>query len=104
MVERSIAWLVRGNRKVRYRGTTKNDWWLHHRAAAVNLRRLITLGLDHTGTNWVSPTPRLASLPTRLQNSKRRGDLSMSTARSDSHQRHMAYEAPRPKGTKSGAS
>ena len=53
MVERSIAWLVRGNRKVRYRGTTKNDWWLHHRAAAVNLRRLITLGLDHTGTNWV---------------------------------------------------
>ena len=53
MVERSIAWIVRGNRKLRYRGTTKNDWWLHHRVAAVNLRRLITLGLDHTGANWV---------------------------------------------------
>jgi len=52
MVERSIAWLTRGNRKVRYRGVTKNDHWLHHRAAALNLRRLITLGLDHTGTAW----------------------------------------------------
>jgi transposase len=52
MVERSIAWLVRGNRKVRYRGVTKNDHWLHHRAAALNLRRLITLGLEHTGVNW----------------------------------------------------
>jgi hypothetical protein len=52
MVERSIAWIVRGNRKLRYRGTAKNDWWLHHRVAAVNLRRLITLGLHHTGMNW----------------------------------------------------
>jgi Transposase DDE domain len=52
MVERSIAWLVRGNRKVRYRGTMKNDRWLHHRAAALNRRRLVTLGLDHNGTTW----------------------------------------------------
>ena len=52
MVERSIAWLTRGNRKLRYRGVTKNDHWLHHRTAALNLRRLITLGLEHTGTNW----------------------------------------------------
>jgi transposase len=52
MVERSIAWIVRGNRKLRYRGTAKNDHWLHHRVAAINLRRLITLGLTHTGTNW----------------------------------------------------
>jgi IS5 family transposase len=52
MVERSIAWLVRGNRKLRYRGVTKNNHWLHHRAAALNLRRLITLGLDHDGTTW----------------------------------------------------
>jgi transposase len=52
MVERSIAWLVRGNRKLRYRGTVKNDHWLRHRAAALNLRRLITLGLDHDGTTW----------------------------------------------------
>jgi IS5 family transposase len=52
MVERSIAWLARGNRKVRYRGVAKNDRWLHHRAAAINLRRLITMGLGHTGTTW----------------------------------------------------
>jgi hypothetical protein len=52
MVERSIAWLTRGNRRLRYRGTGKNNHWLHHRVAAINLRRLITLGLNHTGTNW----------------------------------------------------
>jgi hypothetical protein len=52
MVERTIAWLTRNNRKVRYRGVTRNDHWLHHRAAAVNLRRLITLGLTHTGAGW----------------------------------------------------
>lgn len=52
MVERTIAWLTRGNRKVRYRGVIRNDHWLHHRAAAVNLRRLITLGLTHTGSGW----------------------------------------------------
>jgi hypothetical protein len=52
MVERSIAWIVRGNRKLRYRGTAKNDSWLHHRVAAINLRRLIVLGLTHTGTTW----------------------------------------------------
>ncbi len=52
MVERSIAWLTRGNRKVRYRGVAKNDHWLHHRSAALNLRRLITMGLTHTGTTW----------------------------------------------------
>ena len=52
MVERTIAWLTRGNRKVRYRGVTRNDHWLHHRAAAVNLRQLITLGLTHTSAGW----------------------------------------------------
>jgi hypothetical protein len=52
MVERSIAWLSRGNRKLRYRGTIKNDHWLHHRTAALNLRRLITMGLTRTGTTW----------------------------------------------------
>jgi IS5 family transposase len=52
MVERTIAWLVRGNRKLRYRGVTKNNHWLHHRAAALNLRRLTTLGLTHNGTTW----------------------------------------------------
>jgi len=52
MVERTIAWLTRNNRKVRYRGVTKNDQWLHHRAAALNLRRLITMGLTRTCTTW----------------------------------------------------
>ena len=52
MVERSIAWLTRNNRKVRYRGVNKNNHWLHHRAAALNLRRMITMGLTHTGTAW----------------------------------------------------
>jgi IS5 family transposase len=52
MVERSIAWLTRRNRKVRYRGVIKNDHWLHHRAAAINLRRLITMGLDRSGNTW----------------------------------------------------
>ena len=51
MVERSIAWLTRGNRRVRYRGAAKNDRWLHHRVAGLNLRRLLNLGLvcDHNG-------------------------------------------------------
>jgi hypothetical protein len=54
MVERSIAWLVRrGNRKVRYRGIAKNDQWLHHRLAGLNLRRMLTLGLTHHDGTWV---------------------------------------------------
>lgn len=52
MVERSIAWVTRHNRKVRYRGVAKNDHWLHHRSAALNLRRLLALGLTRTGTTW----------------------------------------------------
>jgi hypothetical protein len=53
MVERSIAWLVRGgNRKVRYRGIAKNDQWLHHRLAGLNLRRLLALGLHQQQGTW----------------------------------------------------
>jgi IS5 family transposase len=53
MVERSIAWLVaNGHRRVRYRGVTANQIWLAHRAAAINLRCLINLGLDHNGHTW----------------------------------------------------
>ncbi|WP_078912621.1 IS1182 family transposase [Streptomyces sp. NRRL S-646] len=52
-VERAIAWLVAGgNRRVPYRGVIKNDTWLHHRAAALNLRRLINLGLTRTADTW----------------------------------------------------
>ena len=53
MVERSVAWLTRGNRKVRYRGVAKNDHWLHHRVAGLNLRRLLAIGLTRTTTGWV---------------------------------------------------
>ena len=52
MVERTISWLVRGNRKLRYRSVATNDHWLHHRAAALNLRRLINLGLTFNGQAW----------------------------------------------------
>ena len=52
MVERSIAWLVRGNRKVRYRGAVKNDHWWHHRAAAINLKRMLALGLTRVHRSW----------------------------------------------------
>jgi hypothetical protein len=45
--------LVAGrNRRLRFRGTRLNDLWLHHRAAALNLRRLLTLGLTRNGISW----------------------------------------------------
>jgi len=43
MVERSLAWLTRGNRKLRYRGVVKNNAWFATRAAAINLKPLLTL-------------------------------------------------------------
>ena len=52
LVERSIAWLVRGNRRVPYRGVVKNNAWLHHRVASLNLRRLLALGLTHSNGAW----------------------------------------------------
>jgi hypothetical protein len=52
MVERSLAWLTRGNRRVPYRGVAKNDAWLHLRVAAIDLRRLLALGLTGTAGSW----------------------------------------------------
>ncbi|MFK5647002.1 IS1182 family transposase [Ornithinimicrobium sp. LYQ121] len=52
MVERSIAWLTTGARRVPYRGVAKNDAWLHHRAAGLNLRRLLNLGLTQRHGTW----------------------------------------------------
>jgi IS5 family transposase len=50
MVERSIAWLVaNGNRRVRFRGVARNQLGLSHRIAAINLRRLVNLGLVNDG-------------------------------------------------------
>jgi transposase len=51
MVERTLAWLVRPGRRVAYRGTARNRIWLAHRAAAINLQRLLALGLRHNG-HW----------------------------------------------------
>lgn len=53
MVERTIAWLVtNGGRRVRFIGIEANRLGLSLRAAALNLRRLINLGLEHNGTTW----------------------------------------------------
>jgi hypothetical protein len=52
MVERSIAWLTRGNRRVPHRGVAKNNAWLHTRVAALNLRRLLNLGLRLDHGRW----------------------------------------------------
>jgi IS5 family transposase len=53
MVERSLAWLVANNhRRVRFRGVERNQLGLSLRVAAINLRRLINLGLAHDG-EWI---------------------------------------------------
>jgi hypothetical protein len=60
MVERSIAWLIgpKGRcRQLRYHGVDANNWWLHTRMAALNLRRLLNLGLQHDNGAWIlNPT------------------------------------------------
>jgi hypothetical protein len=54
MVERSIAWLVAdGCRRVPYRGIERNHLWLSVRVAALNLRRLLALGLARRNGAWV---------------------------------------------------
>ncbi|HUA95584.1 MAG TPA: IS1182 family transposase [Acidimicrobiales bacterium] len=56
MVERSIAWLVAdGHRRVRFRGVAKNQLGLSMRVAAINLRRLVNLGLTHADDAWKLP-------------------------------------------------
>jgi IS5 family transposase len=56
MVERSIAWLVaHGHRRVRYRGIERNQLGLSVRVAAINLRRLVNLGLTRGPTGWTLP-------------------------------------------------
>ena len=55
MIERTIAWLVRGtNRRLRYRGTERNQLWWSLRCAAINLGRLTNLGLNHTNGTWAT--------------------------------------------------
>jgi IS5 family transposase len=58
MVERSIAWLVaNGHRRVRYRGVERNRIALSVRAATINLRRLINLGLTWNSPGWSTAPP-----------------------------------------------
>ena len=52
MIERTIAWLTRGTRRLRYRGVAKNHAWLHLRVAALNLRRLLNLGMTTSQGRW----------------------------------------------------
>ena len=53
MVERTIAWMVRkGNRRVPYRGIERNRIWLSTRNGAINLQRLLNLGLHHSPDGW----------------------------------------------------
>jgi hypothetical protein len=57
-VERVISQIAsRGGRrlKLRYRGTTRNNAWLKHRTAALNLRNLINRGLARRDGAWVLP-------------------------------------------------
>jgi len=54
MVERSLAWLVADDcRRAPYRGIDRNDLWWSLRVAAVNLRRLLVLGLARRDSVWV---------------------------------------------------
>jgi Transposase domain (DUF772)/Transposase DDE domain len=55
-IERVISQVAsRGGRrlKLRYLGTARNNAWLKNRTAALNLRNLITRGLDHQDGAWV---------------------------------------------------
>jgi hypothetical protein len=55
-VERTVAHVATQNGrrvKLRYRGVTKNNAWLHTRAAALNLRTLIRHGMAaRSGGTW----------------------------------------------------
>ena len=56
MIERTIAWLVTGNwRRLRYRGIKRNQLGWSHRCAAVNLKRLLALGLTHNNGWTITP-------------------------------------------------
>ena len=52
MVERTLAWMTRGARRVPYRGVVKNNAWWVDRAAAINLKRLLNLGLTSQNGVW----------------------------------------------------
>lgn len=54
-IERIISWTATQNGrrvKLRYRGTTNNDAWLHNRCAAINLRTMVRRGLTRADGAW----------------------------------------------------
>ena len=58
-IERTVAHVATQNGrrvKLRYLGTTKNDTWLHTRAAALNLRTLLRHGLTRSDGTWALAT------------------------------------------------
>ena len=100
MVERSIAWPTRGNRKLRYRGVAENHAWLHPRVAAITLRRLLAPGVTaHHGAG----TPARRRGPARVSTrgppqatvTPGQGDL-LSHPRVLTHPHLDRREAPRP--------
>ena len=54
MVERSIALMTRDARRVPYQGVTKNNAWWATRAAGINLKRLLNLGLTLENGTWAT--------------------------------------------------
>jgi IS5 family transposase len=57
MIERTLAWLVaNNNRRLRYRGIQRNQLGWSHRCAAINLKRLLNLGLTHDN-GWTTINP-----------------------------------------------
>ena len=56
MIERTLAWLTRKHRRLRYRGIERNQLGWSHRCAAINLQRLLALGLTHNN-EWTITKP-----------------------------------------------
>ncbi len=57
LVERSISWMVKdGHRRCRYRGVKRNQLGWSLRVAAVNLTRLLNLGMRYEN-GWMIPVP-----------------------------------------------
>jgi hypothetical protein len=54
MTERAISWLVRPGRRSPY-SKVKTDAWSRRRAAVVNLKRLVNMGLNSIQGTWTPP-------------------------------------------------
>ena len=101
MVERSLAWLVRPGRRVAYRGTARNRIWLAHRTAAINLQRLINLGLTH---HQHLATRHLTARPTKQPSRPSTGFNPTSRNRTQPQHRHIGFgHSPRPTTTRPAA-